>query len=39
MDNVEDDLTRSGVNKWKTKALNRMDWKSVIGAVKAGTRV
>ena len=33
---VEEDLKKSGVN-WKTKAAKRMEWRSVVGAVKAGT--
>jgi len=39
MDNVEEDLIRSGVNKWKAEAANRMDRRSVFGAVKAGTKL
>jgi hypothetical protein len=39
IDSVEEDLKRSGVNKWKTKAGNGMDWRSVMGAVKAETRL
>jgi len=40
MDSVEEDLKRNGVNncKTKTKAADRMDWRSVVGAVEAGTR-
>jgi hypothetical protein len=38
MDSVEEDLKRSGVN-WKTKAANRMEWSSVVGAVMAGMRL
>jgi len=30
---------KSGVNNWKTKAANSMEWRSVVGAVKAGTRL
>jgi hypothetical protein len=33
------DLKRKGVNNFKTKAANRMDWKSVVGAVEPGTRL
>jgi len=36
---VEEDLKKSRVNNWKTKAANRMEWRSVVGAVKAGTRL
>lgn len=35
VDCVEEDLKRSGVNNCKTKAADRMDWSSVVGAVKA----
>jgi len=38
MDNVEEDLIRSGVNKWKTKAVNRMDWRSVTGGSQGWTK-
>jgi len=27
------------LNKWKTKTANRMEWRSVVGAIKAGTRL
>jgi hypothetical protein len=26
-------------NNWKTKTANRMEWRSVVWAVKAGTRL
>jgi hypothetical protein len=35
---VEEDLKKSEVNNWKTNSANRMKWRSVVGAVKAGTR-
>jgi hypothetical protein len=38
MDSAKD-LKRGGINEWKTKAENRMEWESVFGAVKAGTRL
>jgi hypothetical protein len=38
MDSAEEDLQRRGVD-WKTKSGKRMDWKSEVGAVKAGTRL
>jgi hypothetical protein len=39
MDSAEEDLRRSGVNNWKTKAANGMEWSSLVGAVKAGMRL
>jgi hypothetical protein len=36
---VEEDLKKSVVNNWKTKAANRMEWRSITGDVKAGTRL
>jgi len=36
MGSSEEDLKRRGVNDWKTKAGNRMDWKSEVGSVKDG---
>jgi uncharacterized protein YndB with AHSA1/START domain len=38
MDSAEEELKRRGVD-WKTKSGNRMDWKSEVRAVKAGTRL
>jgi hypothetical protein len=38
VDSVEEDLKRNGVN-CKTKAADRMDWRSVVGAVEVGTRL
>jgi hypothetical protein len=38
MDTAEEGLRRIVVSNWKTKAANRMEWRSVVGAVKAGTR-
>jgi hypothetical protein len=37
MDSSEEGLIRHGVNDWKAKAGNRMDWRSELGAVKHGT--
>jgi hypothetical protein len=39
MDRIEEDLKQSRVNNWKTKTANRMEWKSIAGTVKAGTRL
>jgi hypothetical protein len=36
MDSSEEDLKRRGLNDWKTKAGNRMDWRREVGAIKAG---
>jgi len=38
MESSEEDLKRRGVNDWKTKTGNRMDWRSEVEAVKDGTR-
>jgi hypothetical protein len=40
VDSAEEDLKRNGVNNCKTKikAADRMDWRSVVGAVEAETR-
>jgi 5-enolpyruvylshikimate-3-phosphate synthase len=38
MDSAEEDFKISGVNNWKTKEANRMEWIGVVGAVKARTR-
>jgi hypothetical protein len=37
MDSSEEDIKRRGVNDCKTKAGNRMDWRSGAGAVKDET--
>jgi hypothetical protein len=37
MDSIEEDLKRDGVNNWKTKTANGMEWKSIVRSVKAGT--
>jgi len=34
MDSVEEDLKKRGVNNWKTKGENRIEQRSVVGAVK-----
>jgi hypothetical protein len=34
MDGFEEGLKRSEVNKGKTKAANRVEWRSVVGVVK-----
>jgi len=39
MDIAEEDFKRSGVNNWQTMDANRMEWRSIIRAVKAGTRL
>jgi len=39
MESSEQDLKSRGVNAWKTKAGNRMDWRREVGAVKDGTRL
>jgi hypothetical protein len=33
--NVEDDLRKLGVKRWRTKALDRVEWTSIIGEAKA----
>jgi len=39
MDSDEEYLKKCGVNNWKTKAVNRMEQISVVGAVKVGSRL
>lgn len=39
LDEVEKDIIAAGVRGWKTKVLDRRTWKSIVGAVKAGTRL
>jgi hypothetical protein len=39
MDTAEEGPKRTVVSNWKTKAANRMEWSSILGAVKAGTRL
>jgi len=39
MDTAKEDPKTIVVSKWKTTASNRMEWRSVVGAVKAGTRL
>jgi hypothetical protein len=39
MDGVQEDLKRSGVNNWKTTAANRLEWRSIVGAVRVVTTV
>jgi hypothetical protein len=39
LNSAEDDLKRSGVNNWKNKSANRMESRSVVGAVRVGTRL
>jgi hypothetical protein len=34
MDSVPEDLKTSGVDNWKTEAANRLEWRSIVGAVK-----
>ena len=35
IDNVEDDLRKLGVKRWRTKALDREEWASIIREAKA----
>jgi len=35
INNVEDDLRKLGVKRWRAKALNREEWASIIGGAKA----
>ena len=35
IDNVEDDLRKFGVKRWRTKALDREEWASIIREDKA----
>jgi hypothetical protein len=39
MDSAEEDLKRCGVNNWQTMDANRMEWRSMVRAVKAGARL
>jgi hypothetical protein len=39
MDSIEEDLKQSGVKNSKTKTANRMELKSIVGTVTAGTRL
>ena len=39
MDSVQEHLKKCGVNNWKTKAANRLEQRSVVGAVKFGSRL
>ncbi|KAJ4427806.1 hypothetical protein ANN_25459 [Periplaneta americana] len=39
LDEVEKEIIAAGVRRWKTKVLDRRTWKSIVGAVKAGTRL
>jgi hypothetical protein len=34
-DNVEDDLRKLGVKRWRAKALDREEWASIIREAKA----
>jgi hypothetical protein len=34
INDVEDDLRKLGVKRWRTKALNREEWASIIMAAK-----
>jgi len=38
MDDVEMDLMNVGVERWKTRALNRTEWVSVLRGAKAKLR-
>jgi hypothetical protein len=35
INNVKDDLRKLGVKRWRTKALDREEWASIIGEAKA----
>ena len=35
IDNVEDDLRKLGAKRWRTKALDREEWASIIREAKA----
>jgi len=35
MDDVEPDLKNMGVKRWRTRALDRTEWASVVRAAKA----
>jgi hypothetical protein len=35
IDDVEDDLRKHGVKRWRAKALDREEWASIIREVKA----
>jgi len=35
MDDVESDLKNKGVERWRTRALDRTEWASVVRAAKA----
>jgi hypothetical protein len=35
MDDVEDDLRKLGVKRWRAKALDRQEWASIIREAKA----
>jgi hypothetical protein len=37
MDIIEEDLKRGRVNNQKTEKANGMEWKIIVGTVKAGT--
>jgi len=39
MNDVEDGLSKLGVKRWRTKALNREEWASVIREAKAKLKV
>jgi hypothetical protein len=39
LENIEEDLRNIGVGIWKRMAMDRDKWRSVTGAVKAGTRL
>ena len=35
IDDVEDDLRKLGVKRWRAKALDREEWAAIIGEAKA----
>jgi hypothetical protein len=38
MDDVEEDLRKLGVKRWRAKALDREEWASIIRAAKANLK-
>jgi len=39
MGSGEEELKRSGINNWETKAAYVMEWSSVVGSVMVGMRL
>jgi hypothetical protein len=38
MNGVEDDLRKLGVKRWRTKALDRVEWASIIREAKTNLK-